>query len=286
MHKKKIIIFVLSILVILGTCCWRLIFVENGEIIQGVNYRSKNLIIHTAKQGSGKKLVILGSGYSMSINENNQVVNHDPLMILPSIKQYGEDTTVMSIFFPFESEGLEAAGKELSDFINFNLNEYDEITLIGHSKCGVCFANASRWISRKVNVVTISAAFTGTPIANQEKFLSEVNWIMGNIYKLIFSNHCVDRDIMIDSEFIQNADYSGLKKHNSINIISTCPDESINPLELFLMYLDSNGIDGDGIVPEESQELSFEEVEEKRIEATHATSLEEGIRLVKEDIDF
>lgn len=286
MRKKKIIIFILSILVILGVCCWRLIFVEKGEVIQDVNYKSENLIIHIAKQGTNKKLVILGSGYSMSLDENNQVVEHDPLMIWPSVNQYDTDTTVMSIFYPFKSEGLEVAGKELSDFINSNLTQYDEITLIGHSKCGVCFANASKWVSREVNVVTISAPFAGTPITNQEKFLSEINWIMGNIYKLIFSNHRVDQDIMIGSEFIQNADYSGLKMHNSINIISTCPESSVNPLELFLMYMDSKGINGDGIVPEESQGLSFEEVEEMRIKATHATSLDKGIRLIKDTLDI
>ena len=95
-------------LAIIGTCICRSVFVRKGQLIPNVNYKSKNLLIHIPKQGGKRRLVILGSGYSMSVDQNNRVIHHDPLMILPSLKQYEDGTTVMSIFYPFESEGLEA----------------------------------------------------------------------------------------------------------------------------------------------------------------------------------
>lgn len=90
-------------------------------------------------------------------------------MILPNIN-FQEDLTIMSIFYPFESRGLENAGKELSYFIDSVMQDYDNITLIGHSKCGVCFANAAKWIKCKnLKIVTISAPFLGTIMANKEE---------------------------------------------------------------------------------------------------------------------
>lgn len=280
--RKKIIIFTLILLMFMGgRILLRCIFVTKGEILKNVEYKSNNLIVHTAKQGEKENLVILGSGYSLSINEQKQIVNHDPLMIFPSMKEYQEDTTVMSIFYPFECEGLEESGKELSDFINSKIEEYNEIILIGHSKCGVCFANAAKRINPKVNIVTISAPFAGTPVADRKAMLKKCNWLEGKIFEFIFSNHEVDKDIRPNSEFIKNADYSGLEYHRNINIISTCPQKISNPLDMILVYVDKKGVSGDGIVPKASQKLLIEGTIQEEFEATHATSLEKSMEIIK-----
>lgn len=280
--KKKIIIFILAIIIIGIALMIRIIFVCNGDILKNVLYKSNNIIIQQTQKGN-RSLIILGSGYSLSIDEQNKIVNHDPLMILPNIKF--EEETVMSIFYPFESRGLEDAGKELSHFINSIMQDYDRITLIGHSKCGVCFANAAKWIEcEDLNVVTISAPFQGTPIADKELMFENLTWFEERIYTLIFSNHNVDKDIIPNSNFLQNADYSGLEKCTHINIVSKCPQKSRTPLDMILKYLDKRGkISGDGVVPKISQQsISYSNTISEDIDAIHATSLEMGLEIVKE----
>lgn len=278
--KKRITILTLATIII-GNIFWRSIFVCNGEKLENVIYKSENLIIQDVQNGNGD-LVIIGSGYSLSINEQHKIIKHDPLMALPNVDC--EDVTIMSIYYPFESNGLEEAGKELSTFINQRRCEYDSITLIGHSKCGVCFANAAKWIKYEdLNVVTISTSFEGTPIADEQEMSAKLNRFMKLTYKLIFSDHAVDKDLITDSEFMQNADYSGLERCTHINIVSTCPNKSTNPIDVFLMCLDkSAGIDGDGIVPKASQQsLSYPNTIEIEIEATHATSMNKGVEEAK-----
>lgn len=277
------IIFTLLLLIVTTIFVVRDVFVCKWQTLENVVYSSGNLVIHVAKEGTFKRLVILGSGYSLSIDEENKIVNHDPLMIMPSMKEYSNNTTVMSIFYPFECEGLDEAGKEIASFVNSVSKEYGEIILIGHSKCGVCFANAAKWIKTKATVVTVSAPFIGTPVADRETILKKLNSVEKIAYSLIFSNHAVDKNIAPDSKFLKTVDYSGLQKYNHINVISTCPEKSVNPIELILMYMDKY-VNGDGIVPKESQELNVNQTVIRRIEATHATSLQKSVIYMKEHI--
>ena len=286
MKKKKIIIFTLLLILIGLIFLVRTTFVKEGDVLQNVVYRSENLVVHVAKEGTNEKLVILGSGYSLSINEQNKITNHDPLMIMPSTKEYRDNTTVMSIFYPFECKGLEEAGKELSIFVNEIAKEYDEIILIGHSKCGVCFANAAKWIQQTVTIATVSTPFNGTLIADRKTILEKLGFFEKIAYTLIFSDHQVDKDIIPESNFIKNADYSGLQEHHHINIISTCPSKTLNPIEWFLIYLDKKYVNGDGIVPEMSQKLTLDQTTEKNIKATHATSLQKATIYLKENINL
>lgn len=279
--KKKIIIFILAVIIVGIAVGWRIIFVCNGDVLKNVFYKSENIIIQKVQDGN-KNLIILGSGYSLSIDDQNKVVSHDPLMILPNIEF--QEETVFSIFYPFESEGLETAGKELSTFINSIMQDYDSITLIGHSKCGVCFANAAKWIECKnMNIVTISAPFYGTPIADKKSMFEKLNWFEERMYTLIFSDHNVDKDIIPNSNFLQTVDYSGLENCTHINIVSECAEKSSNLLDIVLKYLDEKGeINGDGIVPKTSQQsISYSNTIEKEIEASHATSLDIGIEIIK-----
>lgn len=284
--KRKIIFLILAITIVGITIFLRIIFVCKGEKLKNILYKSKNIIVQQVQEGN-RDLIVLGSGYSLSVDEQNKIINHDPLMIMPNIEF--QEETILSIFYPFESEGLERAGKELSTFVNSIKEEYDSITLIGHSKCGVCFANAVKWVEfDNINVVTISAPFEGTPMADQKAMFEKLNWFEERIYNLIFSNHKVDQDIIPDSNFMQNVDYSGLETCKHINIVSKYPNKSKNILDILLTYLDKRAkINGDGIVPKDSQQaILYPNSTTKLIEATHATSMEIGIKIVKKVIQY
>lgn len=285
--KRKIIIIIFVIAILLSCYLISKIFVRNGQELKNVVYKSQNLIIHIAKEGTGENLIVLGSGYSLDIDENNKITNHDPLMTWLNIEPYNQNATVISIYYPFESSGLEAAGKELSNFINQYAKEYEEIIFIGHSKCGVCFANMAKWIAKQSYFVTISTSFYGTPIVDQEKITQNLSWFNKKIYHLIFGNHNVDKDLIPNSAFVQNVDYSGLEKHHHINIISSCPQKTWDPLAIVLKYIDKKGnIQGDGITPKTSQQFSVEGTITHYIEAVHPHSWEIGIEIAKQYIPY
>lgn len=284
--KKKIIIFILAAVILGIVIFWRTIFICNGNIFENIVYKSQHLIIRQEQVGN-RNLIILGTGYSLSVDEQDKIVNHDPLMVLPNIEF--QEETVMSIFYPFESKGLEIAGKELSIFVNSNIQNYDSITLIGHSKCGVCFANAAKWFEHEnVNIVTISTPFQGTPVADRKAMLKKLDWFSRLIYEVVFSNHAVDKDIMPSSDFMKNVDYSGLEKYVHINIISKNASKSQNLLDVVLAYFDKRAeVNGDGIVPQASQQyVSYANSIEDVIEASHATSFNIGVEKVKELLGF
>lgn len=164
--REKIIIFIFITIVLILVIFLRTVFVRNGKLLENVVYKSSNLIIQKIRTGN-RNLIIIGSGYSLSIDNNNRITDHDPFMIFRNIGI--KNATIMSIFYPLEASGLEESGKELSNFINSISKDYDNITLIGHSKCGVCFANATKWIAfDNLEIITISAPFYGTPFVNKK----------------------------------------------------------------------------------------------------------------------
>lgn len=283
MKRKKIISFFL-VLVVIVILFLRLNspFVHNGNKLYNQIYKSDQLIVQLVQKGNSENLIIVGSGYSLDTEDDERIIQHDPFMILPNLDILSEDTTIMSVFYPFEANGLEQSGKELSNFINLNCTNYDNIVLIGHSKCGVCFANMAKWLEQKTTIVTISSSFYGTPIADMQNFSTQFNAIEKVMLNIIFGNHAVDQDLIIGSHFMKNCDYSGLDKHNHINIISVCPEHPDNLLAKFLCYLNNKGnINGDGIVPKQSQKLSISNTIEIEIDSTHSDSFSKGLKIVK-----
>ena len=94
-----------------------------------------------------------------------------------------------------------------------------------------------------------------------------------NFYNKIFSNHNVDKDIAPNSEFIKNFTFSKLENH--INITA-----SLDLIDLFLYFFNKvMKINGDGIVPLESQELN--NVETYHISGSHDKTLKLGINKIK-----
>lgn len=208
------------------------------------------------------------------------VTKHDPGMhkFQPKISK---DNAVYAFYFTFECSGLEESSKDIAEFVNSLSEEYEQIFLVGHSKCGLCLYNASHYCEKGITLVTISTPFSGTIIVDKETVEKKLKIrILKKIYNMIFSDHNVDRDIIPNSQFIQNMQEAIYKEHinitSSLKNICSCKDI----MDLLLFILDKIlKINGDGIVPLNSQKTNSTRT--VNMICSHANSLRKGLEVVE-----
>ncbi|MBR3002999.1 MAG: hypothetical protein IKF38_05540 [Clostridia bacterium] len=256
-------------------------FVFNNETLGGVVYKTQNIIIQKIQGGKKRnRCYIIGNGYSLSVDSNCVITKHDSGMdkFQPKINA---NHSVYAFYFTFECSGLEEASREIADFINKLSENYEQIFLIGHSKCGLCLYNASHYCNKKLILVTISTPFSGTILADKNAVEQTLkSRVLKKIYNNIFGNHNVDSDIIPNSLFIQNLQAAHYEKH--INITSSFKNlfDCKSIVDFLLYFLDKiMKIDGDGLVPLNSQNTNSTRT--INISCSHANSLKEGIDLVE-----
>lgn len=256
-------------------------FVLNGEILSGIVYTTKNVVIQKVQEGKKRKrCYIIGNGHSLNVDNNCTVIKHDPGMhkFQPKIS---EDNSVYAFYFTFECSGLEESSKEIADFVNSLQEKYEQIFLVGHSKCGLCLYNASHYCKKDIILVTISTPFCGTIIADKNAVEGRLkSRVFKNIYNMIFSDHNVDRDIIPNSRFIQNMQTASCKEHinitSSLKGLFSCKDI----MDLLLLIWDKiMQIHGDGLVPLTSQKASSTRT--INIFCSHANSLRKGLDVIE-----
>lgn len=133
--------------------------------LRNIVYKSSNLIVQQLQEGpvSANTAVVVGSGHSVSVDDNNNVTFADPGFRPPKkISNYGTDCTLFTIYYPKTCEGLDAAVQELAEFINEDLAFYRQIILHGYCECGLFFLNLyheqlTPWSKRRTHVVSVSA---------------------------------------------------------------------------------------------------------------------------------
>lgn len=254
--------------------------------LQNIVYKSENLIIQRLQWSPRGIVVIVGSGYSLSVDNNDKITFIDPFFIPPtSNNNYGKNCNVYTIYFTKNCAGLAVAGKELAYWINTFLLLNRKIILHGRSKCGCCFVNLCQWltpdINTKVSLVTVSAPFRGTPFADIKNFSQKLNAFEKFLYFRVFSNHHVDRDISPGSNFIKSLNMESINV-NYCPIVSKC-GPTANPIDWLLWLVDIlTGIHGDGIVPLESQ---IPDNPYDQITASHATSMRKSCKFVRKLIE-
>ena len=266
-------------------------FITKNQKIDGIVWKTENVIIQEIQRGDAdRRCYLIGNGLSMSVDAEKRVTKHDPGMTKFK-SNVRRNVTVYAFYFTFECGGLEKSSEEIAKFVNEQLLErFEQIFLIGHSKCGVCLYNASRYIQQgKVTLVTISAPFKGTVVADKEYMENILKYrLLTLIYNMIFSDHNVDRDIKPDSEFIRmiNSEIQTTQSYifmEHINIIAMLDDIlSCQNLVDFFLYIWNKAIklEGDGIVPISSQKTK--EIWRFDIKASHASSLKRGIAIVED----
>ena len=249
-------------------------FILNNEIMGGVVYKTENIVMQRIQEGKKRKrCYIIGNGHSLNIDDNNVVTKHDPGMheFEPKIDK---DNAVYAFYFTFECSGLEESSRDLSE-------EYEQIFLVGHSKCGLCLYNASHYCEKDITLVTISTPFRGTIIADKEAVEKKLkSRILKKVYNMIFSDHNVDRDIIPNSLFIQNMQNATYKEHinitSSLKNIFSCEDI----MDLLLFIWDKiMQINGDGLVPLNSQKTNSTRT--INVICSHSNSLRKGIEVIE-----
>ena len=252
--------------------------IKKGQYLENVVFKGKNVIIQKIEtELRSKRCIVIGNGHSLSVDEDDKITLHDPGMSKFAVSM---KHTVYAFYFTFESDGLLESSKELAEFVNKISYYYEEVILIGHSKCGVCVQNAKQYINRKNTIVTISAPFDGTFIADKKACESKLkNLLFIKIYNKIFSNHNVDKDIMPNSEFIQNMNRQCIDFNitSSINKVGDC--KNIKDLILFI-FDKMMKVNGDGIVSLDSQMKCFANID-VNISCSHASSLQKGLEVVR-----
>lgn len=256
-------------------------FVLNDEIMGGIVYKTENVVMQRIQEGEKRKrCYIIGNGHSLNVDVNNVVTKHDPGMhkFEPKISK---DNAVYAFYFTFECSGLEESSKEIAEFINNLSEEYEQIFLVGHSKCGLCLYNASYYCKKGITLVTISTPFDGTIIADKETVEKKLkSRILKKVYNMIFSDHNVDRDIIPNSQFIQNMQDATYKEHinitSSLKNVFSCKDI----MDLLLFIWDKiMRINGDGLVPLNSQKTNSTRT--VNMICSHANSLRKGLEVVE-----
>lgn len=253
-------------------------FAKKGMLIKEMEFVSENIIIFKVqKKRNADTLFIVNKGLSMSVDNENYITRYDPFLMFPDEKEYVSrlDGDVAEMYFTFSSEGLDTSGKDLAGYIyNCAGMRYKHIVLIGHSKAGVCFANASKLFGENTSMILVSAPFKGTIIADEKEMRERLSKGEKKIYDKIFNNHAVDKDLIPNSDFMSKADYSGVLTHKCLNIVSVVKTPySISDLGCkCLGKIAKLGI-SDGVVSLESQS-ALKIPNTIFIDASHATSLD------------
>lgn len=213
--------------------------VSNNEFMEGVVYKTKNIVVQKIQSGKDRKrCYIIGNGHSLSIDDNNYVIKHDPL-VYEFTTEIKKDYTVYAFYFTFECSGLDESSQEIAKFANDMQDNYDQIFFVGHSKCGLCLENASWYCKKEIVLITISTPHQGTIVADKEMAETILkNSLLIKIYNMIFSDYNVDKDIVPNSKYIQNMNHPVCKEH--INIVSSLRGvrDCRNIIDIFLVFLD------------------------------------------------
>ena len=254
--------------------------VDENLYIKTVLYKTTNvLLLGITNYEYQDRAFIICEGFSLSVNGQNHPCQWGKNLTIPDEREYARlPGNIIAMYFPFECQGLQQAGEDLAFYINENMRRYKHVVIIGHSKAGVCIANMARMLKRKVTLMTVSAPFKGTDMADIEKVKERLSKTEFNIFKYYYNQHPVDLDIMPNSYFLKNvADFSGVEKQKCINVVTECiwihgvRDILCKYLAFRMGYKKS-----DGIVTVSSQKSlsdTYSTVQTMYIDASHVNSL-------------
>lgn len=267
-----------------GRCMSRRLKV--GDHFEMVVQKDKNVIIQQISgRRDARRVVIIGNGHSIELDDKDNVIWADPGMrrFTPKFKQ--KDVAIYTFYFVRKVANLEDSAKELADFVS-SISGSQEVILVGHSKSGICVERVCGYSRRRVDVcIAVSAPHKGTIAASDFAFSRTLgDGVIAKIYRKAFSDHQVDRDILPFNMVGKNTERPvNCIKH--INVVSVLDArKSVHPVDLGSMILDNMAsTEGDGIVSEKSQRVRWTD-KEVRLYASHARSLNKALKYVEANL--
>ena len=231
----------------------------------------------------------MGNGWNVSLNDNNRITEHDPIFMIPKKELKlliggNADYEVITVYFPFECEGIDQSARGLANYLNHNYCDY-RIILLGHSKSAVQFAQTLNYLEKdekKVKLIFVSPAFGG--VISDKKVMSTLGLLDRIIYRIIFVPHKVNDDITKGSYFLTKiADFSKISKHEAYLIRSRIGRKPFDMINAYLIHLDRKlSIIGDGIIGYNEQYCKANWTQEFTVEASHSGSMALAIRKMKD----
>lgn len=234
-------------------------------------------------------LIVIGRGTTRQIN----------LIRDSDINTLSTKGTVLSFYFSVESHGIEAASKELANYINKKGGMYKHIVLIGFSSAGVMLYDVITKISPSLmesthfTLISISTPFKGCPWANRHLAQIELGIIGNAVYNDVFPHYCSPiRDVAVFSSYLSrfNPNIEELeKKCTLVNI--ECEARSLwraifhfSARDIFMILLSKHhfmrdyGL-SDGIVPRNHQYLPGVK-NWYAIKTTHASAFSDSLEII------
>lgn len=292
--------FVLSLVIIffafftIYSCCyviWRCFFQCYGYRMKHIIYKSQDLILQKLHEGKSKTLVIIGNGLNVSLDENNVIIEHDPIFRIPKkecklLLKGDKDYEVISAYFPFECSGINESSKELASYLNCNYLDF-KIIFLAHSKSAAQFAQTLCFLNSKraddvLKLVFISPAFGG--VVNDEEVMSKLGFIDRVIYRNVFIYHKVNEDIRRGAIFLkEDSDFSKISEHEAYLIRAIIQHRFFDLVNSYLLHLDKRlSINGDGIIGYDEQYCDVKWSKIFQIKANHNSSMIVALRLMKD----
>lgn len=216
---------------------------------QPVVYNGRNFILTLVKEGKkGEPIVIINNGWTIKdpfskpvrpSYKNAWILGlyyklSDPKLLEPKrgrIKKLWKENPEY-----FGCKGLMDSGKELEKLVVKQMS-WDKVIIVGFTKSATMILNNVSW-SKNVTINAICPIFKGT-YSTIPKTMKKHMHIFWKLVEWILSEHIVDEDISVGSDYLEYADYSKLEstkvyiKMSSLdNNVSSTLKEKIQPVNV------------------------------------------------------
>lgn len=217
---------------------------------QPVVYNGRNFILTLVKKGiEGEPIVIINNGWTIKDPFSGPIKPSyqncwifglyyklsDPRLLEPKRGRIKRLWKKHSEYFG--CRGLLDSGKELERLVKDQLS-WENVILVGFTKSATMILNHVSW-PENVTIDAICPIFKGTYSVMPEVMEKHLHWFW-HLISWIYSGHLADDDIAVGAEYLENADYSGLKKVD-VNVTVSALDREfqhtwkdvIHPVNLF-----------------------------------------------------
>lgn len=201
---------------------------------QPVVYNGRNFILTLVKKGiEGEPIVIINNGWTIKDPFSGPIKPSyqncwifglyyklsDPRLLEPKRGRIAKLWKKNPEYFG--CRGLQDSGKELERLVKDQMS-WENVIIVGFTKSATMILNHVSWPGN-VTIDAICPIFKGTYSVMPEVMEKHLHCFW-HLISWIYSGHLADDDIAVGSEYLQNADYSGIEDSDVNIVVSTLDD--------------------------------------------------------------